>query len=213
MLWTTEIVVCQIMPGRFSSAVWSLNSCTGKFTRAVDTLTFKRLRSTVFCVWDYFTYKLGMQGVKFLLFPIFSAAYSYFSYFLAILHVTCISHLPFQGFLFNFSFFLSGAHQLFLKNFQPHFFGIILYTYNYVELNRLQYSSFGGLGWLKECWETMLRYRKKKKFLHQIINKYMNKVPIFSYFSGIANSYFPIFLTIPITWRPGNVKKVLISVF
>ena len=45
--------------------------------------------------------------------------------------------------------------------------------------------------------------------LHQIINKYMNKVPIFSYFlckisifflfSGIANSYFPIFLTIPIT--------------
>ena len=45
--------------------------------------------------------------------------------------------------------------------------------------------------------------------LHQIINKYMNKVPIFSYllckipifslFSGIANSYFPIFFTIPIT--------------
>ena len=45
--------------------------------------------------------------------------------------------------------------------------------------------------------------------LHQIINKYMNKVPIFSYFlckipifilfSGIANSYFPVFLTIPIT--------------
>ena len=45
--------------------------------------------------------------------------------------------------------------------------------------------------------------------LHQIINKYMNKVPIFSYFlckipifflfSGITNSYFPIFLTIPIT--------------
>ena len=40
--------------------------------------------------------------------------------------------------------------------------------------------------------------------LHQIINKYINKVPIFSYFlckipiffflfSGIANSYFPIF--------------------
>ena len=42
----------------------------------------------------------------------------------------------------------------------------------------------------------------------------MNKVPIFSYFlckipnfflfSGIANSYFPIFSTIPITWRPEN---------
>ena len=39
--------------------------------------------------------------------------------------------------------------------------------------------------------------------LHQIINKYINKVPIFSYFlckipiyflfSGIMNSYFPIF--------------------
>ena len=39
--------------------------------------------------------------------------------------------------------------------------------------------------------------------LHQIINKYMNKVPIFpifcakflffSLFSGIANSYFPMF--------------------
>ena len=39
--------------------------------------------------------------------------------------------------------------------------------------------------------------------LHQIINKYMNKVPFFSYylckisilflFSGITNSYFPIF--------------------
>ena len=45
--------------------------------------------------------------------------------------------------------------------------------------------------------------------LHQIINKYMNKFPIFSYFlckipifflfSGIMNSYFPIVLTIPIT--------------
>ena len=46
--------------------------------------------------------------------------------------------------------------------------------------------------------------------LHQIINKHMNEVPIFSYFlckipiffflfSGIANSHFPIFLTIPIT--------------
>ena len=45
--------------------------------------------------------------------------------------------------------------------------------------------------------------------LHQIINKYMNKVPIFSYFlckipifflfSGIANSNVPIFLIIPIT--------------
>ena len=38
--------------------------------------------------------------------------------------------------------------------------------------------------------------------LHKIINKYMNKVPIFSYFLCkilIFFSYFPIFLTIPIT--------------
>ena len=71
------------------------------------------------------------QDVKFLFFPIFLgillfflfflAISSYFSYFLAILHVTCISYISFQGFLFNFSFFLSEAHQLFLKNVQPHF--------------------------------------------------------------------------------------------
>ena len=67
---------------------------------------------------------LHNQGVKFLffpIFPIFKAISSYFSYFLAILHVTCISYISFQGFLFNFLFFLSGAHQL-LKISQPHFF-------------------------------------------------------------------------------------------
>ena len=45
-------------------------------------------------------------------------------------------------FLFNFSIFLSEAHQLFLKNFQPH---IISYTYNCVELFL---TSVFGLWWI-----------------------------------------------------------------
>ena len=58
----------------------------------------------------------------------FLAISSYLSYFWAILHVTFILYISFQGFLFNFSFFLSGAHQLFLNIFQPHFLWHFLYT-------------------------------------------------------------------------------------
>ena len=93
-------------------------SCPGCL--AVDRLNFKgkilwsgynsRASSSyffLFCsAYSYFSY--------FLL-----AISSYFSYFLAILHVTCIS---FQGCFFSkFLFFISGAHKLFLKIFQPHF--------------------------------------------------------------------------------------------
>ena len=98
------------------------------------------------------------------IFPIFKAISFYFSYFLAILHVTCISYISFQGFLFNFLFFLIGAHQL-LKIPNLTSFGIILYTYNFIELFRLLYLAFGRLGWLYGCRETMLRYRKYKIYI------------------------------------------------
>ena len=71
----------------------------------------------------------------FFFFFFFLAISSYFSYFfLAILYVTCISYISFQGFLFNFLFFLNGAHQLFFKIFQPHF---LWHYFIYIWLFRL----------------------------------------------------------------------------
>ena len=153
-------------------------------------------------IWKIILGILGviMQGVKFPFFSyffLFFSAYpyfsyflaisSYFSYFLAILHVMCISYISFQGFPFNFLFFLSGAHKLFLKIFQPHF------LWNYLDFCFWSLVDWDG------CRSAGRQVKIQKIYnLHQIINKYMNKVSIFCakflFFSCFLASRIPIFL-------------------
>ena len=111
--------------------------------------------------------------------PISSYFFLFFLFFLAILHLTCISYISFWGFLLNFSFFLSGTHQLFLKIFQSHFFQ---HYFIHIELYRIIQTSVFGLWWIRMAVGVLEDNIKIQKIcnLHQIVNKYMNKVPIFS---------------------------------
>ena len=93
-------------------------------------------------------FKCRASSSYFSYFSYFLAISSYFSYFLAILHITCISYISFQAFLFNFSF-SKWDTPIILKNFPALLpLALFYYTYNYIELFRLLYLAFGGLGWL-----------------------------------------------------------------
>ena len=108
------------------------------------------------------------------IFPIFQQYPPNFPIFLATLHLTFISYISFQLF-----FFLQCGILIIPKNFPaPLCWHYFIRCEFFLELFRLLYLAFGGLGWLQECWETIIRYNKMCN-LHQITNKYMNKVPIF----------------------------------
>ena len=59
-------------------------------------------------------------------------------------------------------------------------------------------------GWM-HCYVCKCR-RKWIIFLRKILflSCFLEENPIFVLFFGVATSYFPIFLTCPITWHPGS---------
>ena len=143
------------------------------------------------------------------IFPIFFFS-NFLLFFLFFSHFSCNVYLIyfFSGVSFQLFVFLKWGTPIIRKNF-PASLPLALFCAHIIKKNYLDFCIWPLVDW--DGCRSAGRQVKIQKIcnLHQIINKYMNKVPIFSYFlckipilflfSGITNSYFPIFLTIPIT--------------